>query len=297
MNAIDDIRRLAYVTDDEAARLVGPQARADLAEQIMATEVTEVTEKAPRPRRTLRLGLPLAAVAATAAVVTVVTVGGTGGHATRSNGPVVMSNAALTFSTQGKYLVVKVRDPLADPARYKKEFAARGLDIDLRLVPASPSVVGTVVYMDGVTGLKIISAKGECYSGGGACPVGVRIPADFKGHAGITFGRAARPGEPYNSTNSSFAPGEELHCVDVRGKTVRTVLALLKRHKMSAALFNYMSKPNYFSNVGPGKIPDSWWVTNADPYALGEVQLFVQKAKPGPAQDQAYYHRLFEGCH
>ena len=296
MNTTDAIRRLAAVTDEEAARLVGAETRADLAERIMATDVP-----AAAPRRVRRLALPLAAAAAAAAVVAGVYAVHPGGGGRIYNGPAgrrinVVDAAALTFSTQGKYLVVRVRDPLADPARYKREFAAHGLKIDLRLVPASPSVVGTVVFMDGGDGIKTIDAKGECYTGGGACPVGVRIPIDYGGQAGITFGRAARPGEKYDSTVSSFAPGEELHCVDVRRKTVGATLALLKKHKMSAALFNYDTKPNYAVNVGPGKIPDTWYVRNAEPYAPGQVMLFVQKDKPALAGDTAYYQRLFKGC-
>ncbi len=290
MNAIDAIRRLAPVTDEEAARLVGTDTRADLAERIMATEVHET---AARRRRVLPLGVTLAAAAAVVAGIYAVHPG----SRMHSAGPDHPVNAALTFSTQGKYLVVRVRDPLADPARYRKEFAAHGLNIDLRLVPTSPSVVGTVVFMDGGAGIKTINAKGECYTGGGACPVGVKIPIRYRGEAGIMFGRSARPGEKYQSTVSAFAPGEELHCVDIRRKTVGAALAILKRHGMSAALFNYLARPNYTDNVGPGKIPDGWYVTNAEPYAPRQVMLFVQQAKPGPARDSAYYHRLFKGCH
>jgi hypothetical protein len=64
VNHDDSIRRLATVTDEQAARTVTRETRADLAEQIMATAV----EHAPaRRRRVLRFGVPLAVVAAGAA--------------------------------------------------------------------------------------------------------------------------------------------------------------------------------------------------------------------------------------
>ena len=92
--------------------------------------------------------------------------------------PARVEPAALTFSTSGKYLVVKVKDPYADPKRYAKEFAAHGMKIQLTMVPASPSIVGTVVAMEGGEGIETITAKGRCWTGGGgyACPVGVKIP-------------------------------------------------------------------------------------------------------------------------
>lgn len=289
MNHGDPIRRLATITDEDAARHVSDAARADLAEQIMATPPAP----AGRRRRLLFAGAPLAALAAGAAALVA--------WSTASGGtPHRAEPAALSFSTSGKYLIVKVRDPYADPKRYAREFAAHGMKIQLRMVPASPSIVGTVVEMDDGQGIETITAKGECWTGGGgyACPVGVKIPLGYHRSAGITFGRPARPGEPYVSTTSAFAPGEELHCVDIRRRTVGQALALLERHKITVALFNYESQPGRFGNTRDrSKIPDSWYVVNADPYAPGQVMLEVQPKKPGPYKDGAYYRGMFKGCH
>lgn len=293
MNHDDSIRSLATVTDEQAARAVTRETRADLAEQIMAT----ATEHAPaRRRRVLRFGVPLAVVAAGVAAVAVWTGLPGGSHSGRAH----VQLAALSFSTQGKYLVVKVKDPYADPKRYAREFAAHGMKIQLKMVPVSPSIVGTVVMMDGGDGIETITAKGKCWTGGGgyACPVGVRVPIGYHRGAVIVFGREARPGEPYQSTTSAFAAGEELHCVDIRGRTVAAAVALLQRHKMSVALYNYESRPGWYDNTpDPKKIPGSWYVSNANPYARGQVQLAVQPNKPGPAEDDAYYQQLLKGCH
>jgi hypothetical protein len=293
VNHDDSIRRLATVTDEQAARTVTRETRADLAEQIMATAI----EHAPaRRRRVLRFGVPLAVVAAGAAAVAVWTGLPGGSHSGRAR----VQLAALSFSTQGKYLVVKVKDPYADPKRYAREFAAHGMKIQLRMVPTSPSIVGTVVMMEGGDGIETITAKGKCWTGGGgyACPVGVRIPVGYHRSATIVFGRQARPGEPYTSTTSAFAAGEELHCVDIRGRTVTAAVALLRRHKMSVALYNYEPKPGWFENTrDPSKIPGGWYVSGAEPYAPGQVQLMVQRAEPGRAQDSAYYRQMLKGCH
>jgi hypothetical protein len=290
VNHDESIRRLATVTDERAARTVSPEARAELAEQIMATAPGR--RLPARRRRVLLIGVPLAAAAAVAAAIAIPA----RSHPHRTN----VRLAALSFTPQGKYLVVKVVDPYADPKRYAREFAAHGMRIQLKLVPVSPSIVGTVVMMDGGEGIETITAKGKCWTGGGgyACPVGVRIPIGYKPSAGIVFGRAARPGETYMSTTSAFATGEELHCVDIRGRTVADAVAMIKNHKMSVALYNYESRPNWFENTAdPGKIPGGWYVTGAEPYAPGRVQLMVQRTKPGPAKDATYYRQMFKGCH
>ncbi|WP_329244338.1 hypothetical protein OG417_47625 [Actinoallomurus sp. NBC_01490] len=295
MNHDDLISSLATTTDDEVAGMVSTRTRSELAEHIMSTPV----EPAParRRRRGLVIGVPLAVAAVgTAAVVVAAT---TGPPASPGRPPLRAEPAVLTFSTQGKYLVVKVKDPLADPARYRREFAAHGMNIRLTLVPASPSVAGTVVEADGGDGIQMISGKGKCFSGGGSCPVGVRIPIGFHGSASITFGRAARPGEQYTSTNSAFAPGEALHCVDIRGRTVDDALATLRRHKVTAPIFHYEEGGNggQAHNVGRDKIPGTWYVTTADPWAPGQVMLWVQRTRPESHGDAAaYYRRLMSGC-
>ena len=104
------------------------------------------------------------------------------------------------------------------PASYNAEFKAHGLDITLSLVPVSPSLVGSVVEIstDGPDGNSIAHhhRRGECWTGGGGheCPVGLRIPDGYRGQAAIAFGRAARPGEQYESTAPvDAAPGEAMY--------------------------------------------------------------------------------------
>ncbi|MFC4907653.1 hypothetical protein [Actinomadura gamaensis] len=304
MNHDELIERLAPVTDEQAGRMVSPQTRADLADRITATAVADAPARRPRRRRTLLFGgLPLAVATAGAAVTALALSGTSGGSGTPA--PLDSSRAqpaALSFSTEGRYLVVRVKDPLADPARYAREFAARGMDIKLRLVPASPTMVGTVVSDDMPASVKAIAAKGKCYSGGGACPVGMRIPVDFHGTGAIVFGRAARPGERYSSTASVFAPGEALHCANIRGLTVDQAMPVLRRFGVNVGQWHYTEKragTDYgLTTADRGRIPGTWYVTTADPWAPGQVMLWVQPDAPGPqdGESAAYHRHLSEGC-
>ncbi|GII57835.1 hypothetical protein Pth03_62240 [Planotetraspora thailandica] len=314
----DLVRKMTPVRDESLAGFGDRPAARSLLDDVTALPVSH---EAPRLRRRVLLtGLPLASAAAVAAVVVAMSVGGpsadvpdaTGPRPTSSpDGPAASASptqlkpgkvqlAALSFSTQGKYLVVKVKDPLADPARYKEQFAEHGMDISLTLVPASPSVVGTVVFSELPDTVKMLPAKGKCFSGGGACPVGVKIPLDFHGSGGIVFGRQARPGETYESTNSAFAPGEILHCVDIRGRTVDQALAVLKGRKVTVGSWHYEEKRadgTYGVTGARGKIPGSWYVSGADPYAPGQIMLWVQQNPPVAGESEAYYQSLTQGCH
>ncbi|MGI5207344.1 hypothetical protein ACQEU6_37920 [Spirillospora sp. CA-108201] len=282
---------LASITDQQAAALLPEDAAATLADRITATAVPSA---APRGRRSpvVRIGLPLAAAGVACAAVTAVVAtrdGGSGGapYITPTS-PRVALAAALTFTRKGGYIDVRVRDPLADPKRYKEEFAAHGLDVTLSLVPTSPSIVGTVVMMD--TGehtterdVTTITARGECETGGGGdvCPVGVRIRTGYKGAATIVFGREARPGEQYDSTAPATAPGEVMHGMTYRQHRVGEVLAALRKRHVTVP--EYRAMEGDISKVRkPGQVPSTWYVHDAVPWAKNQVLLFVG---PNPTED------------
>jgi hypothetical protein len=294
---MNELTRISPVTDEQAATMVRPDTLTDLAAAITATSIgTPPPALAPagsRPRRT-RLALiavPLVAAAAAASIVL----------ATQSNpappSPPAAANpsapaghgttqltAALSFSTSGGYLTVIVRNPLADPARYRAEFAAHHLHVTLTLVPASPSLVGTLVYFGEPAngGIVPITADGKCYTGGGgsACPVGLRIPLDFKGSAQITFGRAAKPGEKYETTAAADAPGEVMHGLQFKGDTVSQVLSELRQREVTVPYFNY-NHDNYAKLLR--SVPGGWFVYDAVPWAAHQVMLFVGPVWPQPA--------------
>jgi hypothetical protein len=296
---MNDISRIAPITDTEAARLVSPGTRADLAGQIMsASRVAAVPSTAPPRRRPARrrwlIGIAAAAAAAVAALVAT-SLASPG----QQIGPVSIGPPraqALSFTRQGGYLDVVVTNPLAAPATYRAEFAAHHLNMTLNLVPVSPSLVGTLVYMgDGGPGITTITSQGRCWTGGGgsACPVGVRIPLNFHGSASFTFGRAARPGEQYESTGLVTAPGEVMHGLNYRGRTVPAVLAMLRTRHVSVPQYRYQSATGTpCGSMPPHPIPATWRVYDADPWAPQQVLLWV-----GPPAGAPTPHCASSGNH
>ncbi|MFF5265261.1 hypothetical protein ACFY4C_40800 [Actinomadura viridis] len=291
---------LASVTDREAAALLPEDAATALADRITATAAPSapsapaVPSAAPRRRRSpvVRIGLPLAAAGVGCAAVTAVVAtrdGGAGGKPDITpTSPRVVLAAALTFSRKGGYIDVRVRDPLADPKRYREEFAAHGLNVTLSMVPASPSIVGTVVMMDTSEhtterDVTTITAKGECETGGGgdACPVGVRIRSGYKGTATIVFGRAARPGEQYDSTAPATAPGEVMHGMTYRKHRVGAVLTALRERHVTVPEYRAV-EGNISKVLKPGQVPPTWYVHDAVPWAKNQVLLFVG---PNPTEN------------
>lgn len=280
--------------------MAAPGTLADLARQIMSTPPGEpaAAVKPPAPvrrplsRRRLLLGLPVAAALAVALLVAT-SLGRPGQHVGPFRlGPPGASAAALSFTRHGGYLDVIVRNPVADPATYRAEFAAHHLRITLQLVPASPSVVGTLVYggtSSGSGGITTITARGRCWTGGGGnvCPVGVRVPAGYRGTADFAFGRAARPGEQYETTGLVTAPGEAMHGLRYQGRTVAAVLAMLSPRHVSVPRYRYLSGNGVTCRPLPSRIPGTWRVYQADPWAAHQVVLFVGPAASAPGKQCA----------
>ena len=98
------------------------------------------------------------------------------------------------------------------------------------------------------------------------------------------FGRAARPGEQYQSTASAFAPGEVLHGLSLRGLRVAQVLALLRQRHVTVAWFDVQAGGE---STNERRVPGSYFVSDANPWSPGQVQLSVSKSWPpapaGPA--------------
>jgi hypothetical protein len=97
------------------------------------------------------------------------------------------------------------------------------LNITVRAIPVSPSLVGTIVYSD-VPSIRSLQ-EGTCLGGGTSCEVGIVIPADFHGQANVVVGRAAQANETFCSSADVFGPGEVLHCSGILGKPVADAIA------------------------------------------------------------------------
>jgi hypothetical protein len=187
------------------------------------------------------------------------------------------AGAAVTFRTASDGAVIAtVTNPLAARAQLETAFTARGFHITVNLLPVSPSLVGTAVYISDDGGASSIQAleKGHC-TGGGGCPVGVKIPRTFKGNGYITLGRPAKPGEQYESSGQATAPGEAMHGLQFQGHTVATVLALLRARHVTVPQYRWQTG-NYGKALRRDEVPMSWHVSGASPWAPGQVLLFVR---------------------
>ncbi|MFC9970932.1 hypothetical protein ACFVH6_08530 [Spirillospora sp. NPDC127200] len=291
--------RIAPVTDDRAAELITDDTAADLARRITTATVAVDETAVPirsRARRRMTIGLPLLAtgVAGAAVAVTLAAPSGDsetpGGSASSQTGQAqVKLVSALSFSRKGDHLDVRIRDPYADPERYKAEFAKHGLNVRLSLVPVSPSIVGTVVMEDASEGTRPddftdIRVKGACEvaSGGNDCTVGVRIRIGYKGSAQVVFGRAARGGEKYQSTAQADARGEAMHGMVYRKRRLSQVLSALEKRGISVPEYRVMEGDQSLVRY-PGQVPGNWYVHDASPWAAGQVLLFVG---PKPTEEQ-----------
>ena len=294
---MNPISQLCPVTDTEAARLVRDDTMAALADDIVRSGMAPYTG-APLPaadgarpansrrlRRRLLIGVPVAVALAVAGLIAT-SLGTPGQHLGPVNvGPPKAQAAVLSFTRQDGYIQVIVRNPVADPKRYRAEFAENHLNITLTLVPASPSVVGTLVEesLSAGSGPQItpITAKDRCFTGGGGnvCPVGVRVPVDFHGAATLVFGRAARPGEQYESAGQANGPGEAMSGMHYQGKTVASVLAMLAKRGFTVPQFRVQRAGQCFMEVRR-TVPGNWLVYDAVPWAPGQVLLWAAKTLP-----------------
>lgn len=299
MNRTDTrmIGRIAPVTDDEAARLVSPGALADLGAQITASPASRAELAGPAvpargnaniPRRRTRavlaaaIAVPVAAAGIVGGLLATSTPATTPGTRPGTSLPPAAARA-LSFTVRHGYIDVIVRNPYADPSWYNADFRAHRLDITLRMRPVSPSIVGTVIFTDASSSaveseITMIYARcPDAPSGGHQCAVGIRVPLGFRGQYEVDFGRAARPGEQYVTTNSAFAHGEVLHGMKyIVGRPVPAVLAEIGKRHLTAILNDH----NTFGP--PGKFSGTWYVTDAVPYAPGQVMLFVSRSSGAP---------------
>jgi hypothetical protein len=278
---------VSAIAPDPGPGLV-PEAR-ELMNAIMDTEPAPTLAPVRRRRRlSLRITLPAAAVI----VATVTVLGWTTGLPGFGLRPV----AALDIKQEDGYYVVQVKDIYADPENYEAQLRAVGLDVSLRVIPATPGLVGRILATDDkevVDQIKTIDRPGPCDKVGG-CPIGLKIPVGYAGSAYIRLGREARPGESFQSGTSISALGEPLHCVPHLNKTVAEVRALLKERGIAIegfAVYDPQRESDFEQN---SSVPDSWYVLGGFLNMPGKATLYAFSS-PMPA-DQVENVRKAEGC-
>lgn len=288
------VSQISPITDAEAARLVGPGTLADLANEITGTDpASDLPGRAGggrgrrrRMRTRLLIGVPVAAALAIASLVAT-SAGAPGQRVGPINvGPAKAQAAVLSITRHGRYLYVIVKNPVADPKRYRAEFARYHLNVSLRLLPASPSIVGTLLAESESAGsgsqLKPITARGKCFTGGGGnvCPVGVRVPVNYRGVATLYFGRAARSGEQFASSAPATAAGEAMHGLNFAGKTAAAVLGMLAERHVTVPQWRVQNQR--CDTESRRTVPGSWYVYDAVPWAPGQVLLWASRTWPVP---------------
>jgi hypothetical protein len=205
---IDDaVAKLGRAHDEQLISLSrSPAAQALFAEVVTIDEVQRATDAprrspsslARRPRRRARFAL----AAAAAAVVAVAA--GFAFAATVHRAP--PAPAPVAFRNSGSYIVATVVNPNAAVQDLQAAFAARNLNIHLKLAPVAPGMVGSVVYMGTLAGpgeIGTLSGAGSA-GPGGPQPIGLLIPIGFRAHADIVLGRPAKPGEIYRSPGGAL---------------------------------------------------------------------------------------------
>jgi hypothetical protein len=266
---LDDVARLAAGgLREEAFRA---QLRGELAEEAARLKQSHQLRSArggrhPRHRRRLAWAAAAAAIVIAAAAFGLTS-------ALHDTAPAA---AAVSFSRSDGYIVASVENPFAATAQLRAAFVAHGLDIDLKLIPVSPSVAGTVVFFDGPSeGPQIEPLHSSTRpSPGGMATVGLRIPNNFKGHASIYLGRSARAGEVYLSAGDGFAPGEALYKSGVRGMQVAAAAKVVSGLGLMAEWRDAQG-----IDVQPQAIPNNR-VSGAVPLAPGKVLISTSKETP-----------------
>lgn len=286
-DTIDTVRELNHLTDAQAAEAVRPEVGADLLTAIMSAPLpADPAPAAPGhslPTRPGTQGLriigrlvPGAVVAGLLAATVLVTVGRPGDDTPQ----------ALSFTTRGDQIIVRVLDPKADSERYNAEFRERGLDIKLKLLPVSPSSVGQNLGVEtsGPTNptkdIEVFDDPTGCMMDGSyPCVPGFKIPRDFKGAAVLYFGRAAAPDERYAVGGSIDARNEPLDGVRWRNRPVAEVVKILASRGYTVEKF-YVGVYPELKGQARKTVPGAWHVTGGTAWNHGSVIMWVVPTPP-----------------
>ncbi|MGW0060070.1 hypothetical protein ACWDTT_09100 [Streptosporangium sandarakinum] len=289
MRDIDEInellRPLARISPDEpGGRAGGARAQALFAD-IIAQERDTTTAAAallrrPRGRRfghRALLGLAASAVLALGVVLGPSLLGGVATS---------YANSAVEIHEEADTYVARIKDPYADQRKFSEAFRSLGLNVELRVIPVSPSAVGEIVSLGGGdTPVNVpIGARKEpadCDLADSDCFMVVTVPAAIKGTPDVVhfeLGRPAKPGESYeNNWQSATRPGEPLAGVKVSGRTVDDVLAEFGKHGLSAEFRRVVVHEGGYTvePLAADQVGGDWIVFKVIPAREGVVGLEV----------------------
>jgi hypothetical protein len=280
---MDELDQLRVLGDDvpEANPDEFESARVDFMERLSL----ETTPRGRRPRSRVRW-LVAASAAAVAVVLAVVAPALLPGG---SLGGAAVAAAGIGFTEKNDYVVATIDDPTVSAAEMQAAFAEHGFDIQVRLEPVSPSMVGTIPIMDledsgTPPDQRIQQIIGPCPGEPDGCTTGLRIPMGYASQAAIVVGRAAALGEPYATANDAFAPGEVLHCSGIRRMTVADAWPILHRLGVTPIwhIFGQAQNTEPAGGIDQASIANDF-VDVADPYSPDAVSITVAPTVLGPS--------------
>ncbi|MFB6719044.1 hypothetical protein ACFCV3_02745 [Kribbella sp. NPDC056345] len=276
MTAIDKLRELNPVTDDEARELTRTKDLAWL--DVLSKVQTTPQERPLKPKRRRR---SLVVRRLVPALVTVALLGGialtvlerTGDSRTVAAGP------ALAFSDEGRYRSIRIIDLEADSARFTKELKEHGLNFKIQLLAATPSSAGKLLWAgemgdEGNDQFKVGEDPEGCTLGGPApCAIEIKVPRDYTGAGELAIGRPMRPGEQAEQAGNLSDPGEPLAGVQYAGLSVGEVRALLEKRGYTVG--KYVDGASGIDLAH--SVPDNWFVTEGELVVDKQVALRVQE--------------------
>ncbi|MER5322128.1 hypothetical protein [Streptosporangium roseum] len=289
-NIHEPLDRLARVHDGELTDQVSAAgAQALLASIVSGPGATTTAVTAPSPWRLRIPRLAVGALAAGALVAGVILGPGVLGDESATS----YANSAIAIELDGDQYVARIKDPFADHAKYTEAFHAVGLDIDLRLVPASPTGVGKFLSIMGKS-----SGAGPARSTSGGsfptleftpegcppdqagCELTMRVPADYTGSLSLSLGRRAEPGEEYKNPDWATAPGEMFGGVRLQdGRPVDAMLAEARGRDLTVEFSRIRPDAETgalsFEPLPADQVRGDWTVWHAWQVKAGVIRLLV----------------------
>jgi len=245
-----------------------------------------------RPKRRRRLWyLPSVAALSVAVVVTVIVFG-----IGPQNGPTaVPPAAAVEITTDGDYLEVRFLDLSAEEDTIEAAIREAGLDVDINLVPVSPSLVGTLVASSETPRSRDTIAWEYTAPSEAGVPSAVRVPTSYQGVLSLTIGRPAQPGESYASAAiSAELPGELLHCGSITGATASHAANVATERGVTVRWVDDTTRKQLGTQL-PSRYGD-WYVIATAPIVDDEVRVELGPAPPEDGRTPEFKEALQAGC-
>lgn len=181
-------------------------------------------------------------------------------------GGVPAANAVEVRRT-AEFLEITFNDLTVPEDRVNQRLRELGVDVEVSYVPVSPSLVGTVPWVDLVDG----SDEGFVWEYAG--PASVRIPNRFDGRMTIGIGVPTAPGERYmSSAISAEYRGEALGCRQVTFGLASNALEIARELGVTVEWYQFPAMP-----LGDA-LPDeyrNWYVMGTAPVADGVVSIDI----------------------